>query len=89
MKYQLLEKMIEEAKNDLPLEVMYPLSAPVLETVFDLIKRELCTPILIGPKKEIEELSLDGIQIVDTPKDPILATKKAIEMVKEGKLAVL
>jgi len=46
-------------------------------------------------KKEIEELaiaeelSLDGIQIVDTPKDPILATKKAVEMVKEGKLAVL
>ena len=36
-----------------------------------------------------EELSLEGIQIVDTPKDPILATKKAVEMVKEGKLAVL
>jgi phosphate acetyltransferase len=95
VKYPLLEKMIEEAKSDLPLGVVYPLSAPALETVFDLIKRQLCTPILIGPKKEIEELaaieelSLDGIQIVDTPKDPILATKKAVEMVKEGKLAVL
>lgn len=95
MKYPLLEKMIEEAKSDLPLGVVYPLSAPALETVFDLIKRQLCTPILIGPKKEIEELaaieelSLDSIQIVDTPKDPILATKKAVEMVKEGKLAVL
>ncbi len=87
--------MIEEAKSDLPLGVVYPLSAPALETVFDLIKRRLCTPILIGPKKEIEELAaieelcLDGIEIVDTPKDPILATQKAVEMVKAGKLAVL
>ena len=94
-KYPLLEKMIEEAKSDLPLGVVYPLSAPALETVFDLIKRQLCTPILIGPKDLIlelvatEELSLDGIEIIDTPKDPILATKKAVEMVKQRKLAVL
>ena len=87
--------MIEEAKSDLPLGVVYPLSAPALETVFDLIKRRLCKPILIGPKKEIEELAaleelcLDGIEIIDTPKDPILATQKAVEMVKAGKLAVL
>jgi phosphotransacetylase len=87
--------MIGEAKGDLPLGVVYPLSAPALETVFDLIKRQLCTPILIGPKKEIEELAareefrLDGIEIVDTPNDPILATRKAVEMVKEGKLAAL
>jgi phosphotransacetylase len=95
VQYPLLEKMIEEAKSDLPLGVVYPLSAPALETVFDLIKRRLCKPILIGPKKEIEELAaleelcLDGIEIIDTPKDPILATQKAVEMVKAGKLAVL
>ena len=95
MNYPLLEKMIGEAKGDLPLGVVYPLSAPALETVFDLIKRQLCTPILIGPRKEIEELAareefrLDGIEIVDTPNDPILATRKAVEMVKEGKLAAL
>ena len=94
-KYPLLEKMIEEAKSDLPLGVVYPLSVPALETVFDLIKRQLCTPILIGPQDLIlelaatEGLSLEGIEIIDTPKDPILATKKAVEMVKEGKLAVL
>ena len=93
--YPLLEKMIGEAKSDLPLGIVYPLSVPALESVFDLIKRQLCTPILIGPKNLIlelaakEELSLNGIEIVDTPNDPILATKKAVEMVKEGKLAVL
>lgn len=87
--------MIEEAKSDLPLGVVYPLSVPALETVFELMKRKLCTPILIGPSKEItalalaERLSLEGIQIIDTPNDPILATQKAVEMVKAGLLAVL
>ena len=95
MKYPLLEKMIEEAKSNLPLGVVYPLSAPALETVIDLVNKQLCTPILIGPEDQIRELAgangflLDGIQIVDTPQDPILATQKAVEMVKEGKLAVL
>jgi phosphate acetyltransferase len=93
--YPLLEKMIEEAKSDLPLGVVYPLSAPALETVFELIKKQLCTPILIGPKDLILELatkekfSLSGIEIINTPNDPIVAAKKAVEMVKEGKLAVL
>jgi len=94
-KYPLLEKMIEEAKSDLPLGVVYPLSAPALETIFELIKRQLGKPILIGPKDLIlelaakENLSLDGIEVINTPNDPILAAKKAVEMVKEGKLAVL
>jgi phosphate acetyltransferase/phosphate butyryltransferase len=93
--YPLLEKMIEEAKSDLPLGVVYPLSAPALETVFELIKKQLCTPILIGPKDLILELatkekfSLSGIEIINTPNDPIVAAKKAVEMVKQGKLAVL
>ncbi|NQW70918.1 MAG: bifunctional enoyl-CoA hydratase/phosphate acetyltransferase [Betaproteobacteria bacterium] len=87
--------MIGEAKSDLPLGLVYPLSAPALETVFELVKRELCTPILIGPKDLIlelatkEKLSLDGIEIINTSNDPILAAKKAVAMVKEGKLAVL
>ncbi|WP_353201155.1 bifunctional enoyl-CoA hydratase/phosphate acetyltransferase [Polynucleobacter sp.] len=94
-RYPLLEKMIGEAKSDLPLGLVYPLSAPALETVFELVKRELCTPILIGPKDLIlelaakEKLSLDGIEIMNTPNDPILAAKQAVAMVKEGKLAVL
>jgi phosphate acetyltransferase/phosphate butyryltransferase len=94
-KYPLLEKMIQEARSDLPMGIVYPLNAPALETVFDLMKRRLCTPILIGPKHLIDELaaeqkfSLNGIQIINTPNDPILATKKAVAMVKEGKLAVL
>jgi phosphate acetyltransferase/phosphate butyryltransferase len=93
--YPLLEKMIQDAKSDISLGVVYPLSAPALETVLDLVKRQLCTPILIGPQDLILELAtkenfaLDGIEIIDTPNDPILAAKKAVAMVKEGKLAVL
>ena len=93
--YPLLEKMIQDAKSDIPLGVVYPMSAPALETVLDLVKRQLCTPILIGPQDLIlelattENIALDGIEIIDTPNDPILAAKKAVQMVKEGKLAVL
>ena len=93
--YPLLEKMIQDAKSDIPLGVVYPMSRPALETVLDLVKRQLCTPILIGPQDLILELAtkenvaLDGIEIIDTPNDPILAAKKAVQMVKEGKLAVL
>ncbi|CAM3706790.1 bifunctional enoyl-CoA hydratase/phosphate acetyltransferase [Polynucleobacter antarcticus] len=95
MEYPLLEKMINDAKSELPLGVVYPLSIPALETVFELIKRQLCIPILIGPKDlihklaESKDLSLIGIEIVDTPNDPIEATKKAVQMVKEGKLLAL
>jgi len=89
-KYPLLEKMIDEAKSHIPLGVVYPLSVPALETVLDLIERQLCTPIFIGPQDLIlelaakEKISLDGIEIVDTPNDPIIAAKKAVELVKEG-----
>ncbi|CAM3615856.1 bifunctional enoyl-CoA hydratase/phosphate acetyltransferase [Polynucleobacter brandtiae] len=95
MEYPLLEKIIEEAKGDLPLGVVYPLSIPALETVAELIKKSLCSPVLIGPIGPILELaasakiSLDGALTVDTPDDPILATKKAVEMVKDGKVLAL
>ena len=95
MQYPLLQKLITESKSQLPLGVVYPLSLPALETVFELIKKEICKPILIGPQKLITELakgenfSLDGIEIIDTPDDPITATKTAVAMVKLGKLAAL
>lgn len=95
MTYPLLEKLINESKSNLPLGVVYPLSTPALETVFELVKKELCVPILIGPKDRILDLankegfSLEGLTIVDTPDNPILATEKAVEMVKNGKLSVL
>jgi len=95
VQYPLLQKLITESKSQLPLGVVYPLSLPALETVFELIKKEICKPILIGPQKLITELakgenfSLDGIEIIDTPDDPITATKTAVAMVKLGKLAAL
>ena len=88
MQYPLLQKLIADSKSQLPLGVVYPLSLPALETVFELIKKEICTPILIGPQRQITELakeqnlSLDGIEIIDTPDDPIAATKTAVAMVK-------
>ena len=95
MKFPLLEKLIDQSKSALPLGVVYPLSIPALETVCELVKRELCIPILIGPKDRITDLanqnglSIDGIEIVDTLDDPIMSAQKAVAMVKAGDLAVL
>jgi phosphate acetyltransferase/phosphate butyryltransferase len=36
-----------------------------------------------------EHLSIAGLEIIDTPDDPIEASKKAVEMVKENKLSAL
>ena len=95
MPYPLLEKLIQESKSRLALGVVYPLNKTALETVHQLIKKELCIPILIGPKARIvqladkEHLSIAGLEIIDTPDDPIEASKKAVEMVKENKLSAL
>ena len=95
MKYPLLERLIAESKSTLPVGVVYPLSLPAIETSLELLKSQVCKPVLIGPKDEIihlaskEAISIGGIEIIDTPNEPIAATQKAVELVKEGKLAAL
>ena len=80
-KYPHLNLLIKESQGQKRLGVIFPLNAPSLETVAQLQKYALCTPVLIGPKPEIEALAkrvslkLDGIEIIDTPNDPIAAAK--------------
>ena len=82
-KYPHLNLLIKESQSQKRLGVVFPLNEPSLETVVQLQKYALCTPVLIGPKPEIEALAehvslkLDGIEIVDTPNDPIAAAKTA------------
>ena len=93
--YPRLQQLIASAKNDLPLGVVYPLSAPSLETVRELLTYQLCTPILLGPKQALNKLAgevgldLQNICLIDTPDDPVVAAKIAVEMVHQGKLAAL
>lgn len=93
--FPLLQDLINNAKGTKPLGVVFPLSEPSLETVVELRKHALCTPILIGPRENIVLLAkqhsfdIDGIEIIDTPNNPVEAAKVAVEMSKAGKLAAL
>ena len=95
MEYPLLKRLITESKSTLPVGVVYPLSLPAIETSLELLQSQVCKPVLIGPKDEIinlakkESISISGLEIVDTPNEPIAATQKAVELVKEGKLSAL
>ena len=94
-KFPLLGKLIETSKSSLPLGVVYPLSKPSLETATDLLEKELCIPILIGPENQIQKLAeeegipISHLQIINTPNDPVAASQKAVELVKAGKLAAI
>ncbi|MDP3620323.1 MAG: bifunctional enoyl-CoA hydratase/phosphate acetyltransferase [Polynucleobacter sp.] len=94
-KYPLLETLIHGSKGTKPLGVVFPLSEPALETVTQLREYSLCAPILIGPQEQITFLArkmgvdIDGIQIIDTPNDPVAAATIAVAMAKAGELAAL
>lgn len=93
--YPLLQALINESKGNKPLGVVFPLSEPALETVTALRRHSLCAPILIGPQEQIALLTkqmgidIDGIEIIDTPNNPIEAAKIAVAMAKAGALAAL
>ena len=94
-KYPRLNLLIKESQGQKRLGVVFPLNEPSLETVAQLQKYALCTPVLIGPKLEIDALAermslqLDGIEIMDTPNDPIAAAKTAVTLAKSGDLSAL
>ena len=93
--YPRLQQLITAAKTDLPLGIVYPLSAPSLETVCELLAHQLCVPILLGPKQPLTKLAqevgldLQNICLIDTPDDPVVAAKIALQLVKQCKLAAL
>ena len=94
-KYPHLNLLIKESQGQKRLGVVFPLNEPSLETVAQLQKYTLCTPVLIGPKSEIEALAkrvslkLDGIEIIDTPNDTIAAAKTAVTLAKSGNVSAL
>ena len=90
VKYPRLQQLIDGVKTQQKLGVVYPLSAPSLETVALITQHRLCVPILIGPQQKIlqlaqqKQIQLDGVEIVDTADDPIVAAKKSVELVRSG-----
>ena len=95
VKYPRLQQLIDGVKTQQKLGVVYPLSAPSLETVALITQHRLCVPILIGPQQKIlqlaqqKQIQLDGVEIVDTVDDPIVAAKKSVELVRSGIFSAL
>lgn len=93
--YPRLQKLIDGVKTNIKLGVVYPLSVPSLETVKHVIAQDLCIPVLIGPKQKIEahandaEISIKGIEIIDTSIDPLEAARKAVQLTRAGEFGAL
>lgn len=91
-----LETLVELAKNKPTrrLAVAAADDEPVLEAVSAATKDGIVTPILVGNKKVIDELSkkigfdISKIEVIDEA-DPVKATKIAVALVKEKKADIL
>lgn len=94
-RYPLLQKLINESKGSKRLGIVFPLSEPALETAVQIREQALCAPVFIGPKDQItllaKKLSIDihGIEIVDTPNNPVEAAQVAVTLSKSGALTAL
>lgn len=74
--------------------VVMPVDALSLEGALEAAGEELIVPVLVGPKKRIEEtarhakLSVGNLEIVDCNNEK-LAARKAVELAREGKVEAI
>ena len=92
-KYErLLERCLK--LEPVPTAVVHPCEATALSGAVEAAQKSLITPILVGPKDEIEKtarstgLSLANLEIVDVS-DSHASARKAVELVREGRAEVL
>jgi phosphotransacetylase len=90
------ERVLERCKAlaPVPTAVAHPCEKSALEGAVDAAQAGLITPILVGPRKEIEEtakaagLDLGNLEIVDT-QNSVESGKQAVAVVREGRAEVL
>src|SRR5262245_40935013 len=79
----------QELEN-ISVAVAYPCSEDALNGAIEAAELDLIQPILIGPKKKIQELAkqnninISGYELIDVP-TPEAAAQKSIALVHEGK----
>jgi phosphotransacetylase len=77
-----------------PTAVAHPCEKTALEGAVDAARAGLITPILVGPRQEIEEtakasgIDLGNLEIVDT-QNSVESGKQAVTLVREGRAEVL
>jgi phosphotransacetylase len=90
------ERLLERCKAlaPVPTAVAHPCEKSALEGAVDAALAGLITPLLVGPRKEIEAtansagIDLKDFEIVDAP-NGVEAGKQAVALVREGRAEVL
>ena len=82
-------------KGRLAVAVAYPCSTDALAAALSAYKEGIIDPVLVGPRSRIEacadalQTGLEGIRIVETEDDPILASRKAVALASAGEVGAL
>ncbi len=90
------DRLIRAAKSypTLPVALVHPCSAVVLQGALDAAKEDLMRPVLVGPAERIKriadaaELDISGLQLIDTPHSHASAERSAA-LAKDGEVATL
>ena len=90
------ERLLERCKSQpaVPTAVAHPCEESALRGALQAAQLGLVEPILVGPKKEIEQiaatadLSLKNIEIVEA-ENSIDSARKAVALIREGKAEIL
>lgn len=90
------ERLLERCKGlaPVPTAVAHPCEKSALEGAVDAAQAGLITPLLVGPRQEIEEtakaagIDLGNLEIVDT-QNSVESGKQAVALVREGRAEVL
>jgi len=90
------ERLLERCKAlaAVPTAVAHPCEKSALEGAIDAAQAGLITPLLVGPRKEIEDtaksagIDLAGFEIIDAA-NSVDAAKQAVALVREGRAEVL
>ncbi len=90
-----LSQLIAEERSATPLGVVYPNDAASLSAARQIADLEMASVTLIGPEASIRaaaeksQITLSGMQIVDTPEPPRETAKAATLMTRDKRFAVL
>src|SRR5687767_7241521 len=90
------ERLLERCKGlaPVPTAVAHPCEETALSGAVEAAQAGLITPILVGPRKKIEEIAkgagidLGNLEVVDTPHS-VASASQAVALVREGRAEVI
>ena len=92
-----LAALVARAREQVPsrVAVAFPCSDASLLAALDARDARLIEPVLVGPAARIRAVAdaagtaLDGIRVVDTPDDPVAASRAAVALAAAGEVTAL